>query len=252
MIVVSPVHAFVGDGCQGNLAGVVWLDNEIPDSELQKMATQFGAPETAFLSNSGNQYHIRWFTPETEVDLCGHATLASAYWLAKHKGVTGKIQFQSRSGELICFVNGEWIEMDFPEYPVEEAQPEMGLFAALGIHSAKFVGKSGDYFLVEVSQKELIALSPRFDEMRKLKSLGAFVTARSEDSRYDFVSRCFFPKEGIPEDPVTGSAHCSLGPYWGSKLGKTHLKAKQVSKSGGEIQIRIASPRIVLSGRAKE
>ena len=145
-----------------------------------------------------------------------------------------------------------FIEMEFPEFPVIAALPEEGLLAALGLSAPLFVGKTRDYFLIETNdQRSVESVSPRFDELKTLNVAGVFVTARSDSAKYDFVSRCFFPKEGIPEDPVTGSAHCSLGPYWRERLSKQRLVAKQISSENGEIQIRFNDSKVILGGKAR-
>ena len=183
--------------------------------------------------------------------MCGHATLAAAAWVFNHPeyGVVNEIVFESISGPLHCFKksNGA-IEIDLPELPVQEAVPEEGLLAALGICDPIFVGKSKCYFLIEVSDPSIILkLKPRFNEMKELNTPGAFVTSKGY-APFDFVSRCFFPKEGIPEDPVTGSAHCSLGPFWRRKLSKDVLSARQASQRGGDILIRFGDTRVILGG----
>ena len=215
-IEIFRVDAFVGSGCRGNLAGVCIPPHEISDKDLQALASKFNASETAFIIPQGKNFLIRWFTPLMEIDLCGHATLAAASWiLNKKENHSNEIIFQSKSGQLKCVkgIDG-MIEMEFPEIPVHSALPEKGLFEALSINSPIFVGKSKNYYLIEVKDEEcLLELSPNFELMKSLDTSGVFVTSRSTKSIYDFVSRCFFPKEGIAEDSATGSAHCSLGPY---------------------------------------
>ena len=231
---VFGVEAFVGDGLQGNLAGVVLLAAPVPDSIPQRVAREFAASETAFILMRGRQAGIRWFTPEVEVDLCGHATLAAAFWLWSTGVVPLResIDFDSRSGRLRCTrAEDGAIEMEFPALPCSEAKPEPGLLDALGLGTAVFVGRSGNYFLIEVGDEATVgSLDPDLEALRALSCDGAFVTAPAINGKYDFVSRCFFPKEGIPEDPVTGSAHCSLGPYWAARMGKNSLLARQASR----------------------
>jgi len=251
---VYSVDAFTGDNAKGNLAGVCLPPPATPDVDLQRIATSFGAPETAFIFQNERDFHIRWFTPQQEVDLCGHATLAAAAWIW-NMGLdsTDSLVFLSKSGQLVCRRSSqEIIEMDFPKLPPTKCQPEVGLLEALSIRNHLFVGRSKDYFLIGVrNQAEIRDIRPDFVLLKQLGCMGVFVTAISENPSYDFVSRCFFPKEGIPEDPVTGSAHCSLGPYWGQRLSKKQFTAFQASSRGGEIQIRLEESIVVLGGRAR-
>ncbi|MDO9181166.1 MAG: PhzF family phenazine biosynthesis protein [Bacteriovorax sp.] len=251
-IKIFAVNAFVGENCRGNLAGVCIPPQDISDEELQKLATEFNASETGFIFPQEKNFLIRWFSPTQEVDLCGHATLACASWIwSNGYSQTDEIIFKSRSGQLRCVkAADQMIEMEFPELPVSQAESEKGLLEALAIDNTVFVGKSENYFLIEVKDEEVLqALSPNFQLMSELKTLGVFVTCKSSKLKYDFVSRCFFPKEGIPEDPATGSAHCSLGPYWRDKLLKNTLCAWQSSKLGGEIKIIFRDSKLILSGR---
>jgi predicted PhzF superfamily epimerase YddE/YHI9 len=240
------VDAFVGEGCLGNLAGVVRAERELSDLQMQSIAAHVGASETAFII--GNR--IRWFTPTIEVGLCGHATLAAAHWLWENGFSADLIEFESRGGRLSCRRVGGLIEMEFPELPCVACKPEAGLLEALGVQSAVVIAQSGKYFLVEVASQSMVAaLSPDFKALSQLSCDGVYVTSVSES--YDFVSRCFFPKEGIPEDPVTGSAHCTLGPYWRGRLSREKLFARQLSREGGEIHISFKPSRVVLGGVAR-
>ncbi len=252
-IEIFGVDAFVGAGCRGNLAGVCMPPQDISDDELQELATKFNASETAFIFPQENNFLIRWFTPLKEVDLCGHATLAAASWIWNNQyNHSDELLFKSRSGLLRCKkVADGMIEMEFPEIPVHKMPPERGLLEALAIYNPIFIGKSENYFLIEVSDEEtVLSLTPKFELMMELDSFGVLVTSQTSKSNYDFVSRCFFPKEGIFEDPATGSAHCSLGPYWRNKLSKNTLLAWQASKSGGEIKIIFRASKLILAGRA--
>lgn len=249
---IFEVSAFVGEDCLGNLAGVCMPPSDILDAELQKLAKEFNASETAFIFPQKDNFLIRWFTPLQEVDLCGHATLAAASWIWNNGyNRSDEIIFTSRSGLLRCIkADDEMIEMEFPELPVFQALPEKGLLEALAISHTVFIGKSNNYFLIEVlDEQTLLALSPNYQLMSELNAMGVFVTCKSKKSTYDFLSRCFFPKEGIAEDPVTGSAHCSLGPYWRNKLLKDVLWAKQASELGGEVKIIFRESKLILSGR---
>lgn len=245
------VNAFIGNNSLGNSAGVCFPLQDITDIELQNLATKFNASETAFIFPQNDTFLIRWFTPLMEVDLCGHATLAAASWIfSKTDYQKSEIIFESKSGPIRCTktIDGS-IEMEFPEIPVQKATPEMGLLGALAIKNPVFIGKSEKYFLIEVENEEtLLAISPNFKLMQDLDTFGVFVTAKSSRPEYDFVSRCFFPKEGIMEDPVTGSAHCSLGPYWREKLLKNSLTARQASRQGGEIKIVFKDSKLLLCG----
>ncbi|MDR3605877.1 MAG: PhzF family phenazine biosynthesis protein [Oligoflexia bacterium] len=251
---VFAVDAFVRHECLGNIAGVCVPSADLTEVDFQGIAARFGAPETAFVFKKDKRFEIRWFTPEMEVDLCGHATLAAAalIWRQEESLSLEEITFESKSGSLHCRKSEEGlIELDFPALPVVEASPEPGLLTALGIQRPLFVGKSENYFLIEANDvSTVLKLSPRFDLMKLLDSAGVFVTAKSAPP-FDFVSRCFFPKEGIPEDPVTGSAHCSLGPYWRKKLSKDVLRARQVSSRGGDIRITFKNARVILGGRVR-
>jgi PhzF family phenazine biosynthesis protein len=209
--------------------------------------------ETAFLVPREDGYDLRWFTPAVEVDLCGHATLASAHvlWEAGHLAEGKQARFHTRSGLLTADRRGEWIELDFPAKIAVTAEAPAGLLPALGLTDAKFVGKNAFDYLVEVDSEETLrALAPDHSNLRKVPVRGVIVTARSSNPEFDFVSRFFAPGSGVDEDPVTGSAHTALGPYWAGILGKIEFTAFQASARGGVVKVRVQGGRVLLGGQA--
>lgn len=219
---------------------------------MQAVASEMNLSETAFVHPRHDGFGLRWFTPAIEVDLCGHATLASAHalWSEGIVASAEAIRFHTLSGELVCHRNGDTIELDFPATPVESEEPMSGLCDALGV-DADFVGRSCFDALVVVGDEQSVrALQPDFAKLSRVPVRGVIVTALSDESRFDFVSRFFTPACGINEDPVTGSAHCCLGPYWGERLGKTEMTAFQASKRGGVVSIRLDNDRVRLRGGA--
>lgn len=219
---------------------------------MQAVAREMNLSETAFLVPQDGGYRLRWFTPSVEVDLCGHATVASAHvlWEEGHLPSDAQARFYTKSGVLLADRRGDWIELDFPATHPAAAEPPEELLAALGA-KAIFVGKSKFDYLIEVeSEEQLRALAPDHSKLRKLPVRGVIVTARSATSDFDFVSRFFAPGSGIDEDPVTGSAHCALGPYWSEKLGKTEFTAYQASARGGVVRVRVNGERVLLGGQA--
>jgi PhzF family phenazine biosynthesis protein len=236
------IDAFTDKPFAGNPAAVCVLNSQPADDWMQSVAAEMNLSETAFVRPLGKGFELRWFTPAMEVELCGHATLASAHALwSEGIVVQGQpIHFHTRSGVLTCTQNGNLIELDFPATPAVEADPPAGLLEALGV-SASFIGKSKfDKFLVVASEKIVRSIRPNFAQLRQISMRGVIVTSLSEDPRFDFVSRYFAPGAGIDEDPVTGSAHCCLGPYWGERLGKSELTAFQASARGGVVRVRLA------------
>lgn len=246
------VDAFTDRPFAGNPAAVCLLDHDCDSAWMQAVAAEMNLSETAFVRPVDDRFELRWFTPTVEVELCGHATLASAHALWS-VGVVGRqtpIRFQTKSGELICTRQGESIELDFPATPATEAEPPPGLLEALGVEPV-FVGRSKfDKFVLVESEPVVRALRPDFERLRQIPARGVIVTSASEDPRFDFVSRYFAPAAGIDEDPVTGSAHCCLGPLWSERLGKTRMTAFQASARGGTVRLRIAGDRVFLSGQA--
>jgi PhzF family phenazine biosynthesis protein len=207
---------------------------------------------SAFLFPQDGGYNLRWFTPAVEVDLCGHATLASAHvlWEEGHLPAGAQARFHSRSGLLSADRRGDWIELDFPATITTPAEPPPHLLDALGV-TASYVGKNKFDYLVEIESEEALrAVAPDFTALRKLPVRGVIVTARSASADYDFISRFFAPASGVDEDPVTGSAHCALGPYWSKRLGKSEFTAFQASARGGVVRVRLQGDRAILGGQA--
>ena len=249
---IYQVDSFSGNPFHGNPAGVCILAGQQPDEWMQNVALEMNLSETAFLLKEGSAYRLRWFTPRIEVDLCGHATLASAHilWESRREARESQLLFNSRSGLLKANYNNGWIELNFPKATIRQAEPPAGMLDALGV-DALFVGHDGTDYLVEIkSDPQLRTLQPDMARLEKVTSRGVIVTARSADKEYDFISRFFAPQVGIPEDPVTGSAHCTLSPYWAEKLGKTNFMAYQASARGGELRLRIEGERVIIGGKA--
>jgi PhzF family phenazine biosynthesis protein len=246
------VDAFTDRPFAGNPAAVVPLPEWQDDVWHQNVAMEMNLSETAFLVKEGDGYRLRWFTPKVEVALCGHATLASAHvlWSKGYVSPVEEIRFHTKSGLLKATQNESWIELDFPVTPPTESSPPPGLLEALGT-SARYVGRSQFDYLVEVeSEDEVRRLAPDFARLSCLDVRGVIVTSRSAALQYDFVSRFFAPRAGVNEDPVTGSAHCCLGPYWQERLGKSEFTAFQASARGGVVQVRVVGDRIYLGGQA--
>ncbi|MBW3625941.1 MAG: PhzF family phenazine biosynthesis protein [Armatimonadetes bacterium] len=250
------IDAFTNTPFTGNPAAVCLL-SETPEEEwLQKVAAEMNLSETAFLQQRADGYDLRWFTPTVEVDLCGHATLASAHalWESGRLSTDAPARFRTRSGLLTAVKNDSWIEMDFPADPPREADafvpPPLAEGLGVMLH-AVYRGKF-DY-LVEVEGEEAVRnLKPDFDRLAELPVRGIIVTSRADDpaAPYDFVSRFFGPATGVNEDPVTGSAHCALGPYWSERLGKGELVGYQASPRGGSVRVRPQGDRVILAGQA--
>ncbi len=242
------VNAFTAQAFGGNPAGVCVLQQWLPDELLQRIAAENNLSETAFVTREDGFFHLRWFTPTTEVDLCGHATLASAFVLFSELGHQGDtISFQSKSGVLKAARRGELVELDFPARLPEPCAVPEDLVQGLGVVPREVL-RSRDYFAVYDSQEEVAALTPDVERLARLDCLGVIVTAPGRDA--DFVSRFFAPRAGVAEDPVTGSSHCSLIPYWAERLGKTELFARQISQRRGELYCRLAGDRVGIGGRA--
>jgi PhzF family phenazine biosynthesis protein len=250
---IVQVDAFTNRPFAGNPAAVCVLDAPRPDEWLRDVAREMNLSETAFLTPRDGDYNLRWLTPAVEVDLCGHATVASAHvlWQDGHLPEGRQARFHTRSGMLTADRRGEWIELDFPAKVATEIEAPEGMLRALGVERANFVGKNAfDYFVEIDSEQTLRGLSPDHSTLRKLPVRGIIVTARSTTPEFDFVSRFFAPGSGIDEDPVTGSAHTALGPYWAERLGKSELTAFQASARGGVVRVTLAGDRVLLGGQA--
>lgn len=246
------VDAFTNQPFAGNPAAVCLLAAAADEAWMQKVAAEMNLAETAFLAPHTDGYTLRWFTPAVEVDLCGHATLASAHILWEEGALPGSAEarFHTASGLLTACRRGEWIELDFPATPPTPREPPAALLAALGV-PATYVGNSIFDLLVEVEGPEQVRrLAPDLGMLAGLGGRGVIVTSVSDLPGVDFISRFFAPAAGINEDPVTGSAHCCLGPYWAAKLGKLELTAYQASPRGGDLRVRVEGERVKLGGQA--
>lgn len=245
---VYTVDAFTNKLFGGNPAAVCPLNSWLPDALMQKLAAENNLSETAFFVQQSDQFHIRWFTPEFEIDLCGHATLASAFVIFNHLNYSSDvIRFTCKSGTLEVTKKGDLIELNFPaRMPTETSAPEL-LLKGFNIAPVQVL-KSRDYFLVYNTEEEVKNLVPGFQYLNQLDAVGVIVTAKGTD--VDFVSRFFVPNSVIGEDPVTGSAHCSLIPYWSEQLNKIQLTARQVSKRGGELVCELKTNRVTMAGNA--
>jgi len=248
-ISIFQVDAFTDEAFSGNPAAVCPLDYWLSDEEMQQIAGENNLSETAFIVNRGEYYQIRWFTPQTEVDLCGHATLASA-WVIMNKiqPDVEQIKFGSRGGELIVKREDDLYMMDFPVHPPEKCAAPNNLIKALGQNPVEVLA-SNYYLAVFKSEDDIRNLKPYMTLLKELDRIGVVVTAPGD--KVDFVSRFFAPAVGIPEDPVTGSAHCTLIPYWAEKLDKTKMTAKQVSCRGGDLICEYKKDRVVIGGQAR-
>jgi len=252
-IPIVTVDAFTNQLFAGNPAAVCMLPEPRPDEWLRHLAREMNLSATAFLVRRDDEFDLRWLTPTVEIDLCGHATLASAHvlWQEGHLPRGAQARFHTRSGLLTAELRGEWIELDFPVQCGVPAEPLPSLLSGLGITAASAVTKNRLDYLVEVdSEAQLRAVRPNHILLRQIPVRGVIVTARSDSPSFDFMSRFFAPASGIDEDPVTGSAHTALGPYWGAKLGKSEMTAYQASARGGIVRLRLAGDRIVLGGQA--
>jgi PhzF family phenazine biosynthesis protein len=246
------VDAFTDRPFAGNPAAVCLLPSWREGPWLQAVAREMNLSETAFLVRQPGHFDLRWFTPAVEVDLCGHATLASAHVLWQRGLVQPgeAIRFATRSGILPAVRRGEDIELDFPLKPEEPAPPPPGLVEALGVHP-RYVGRNQFDYLVEVeSEAALRGITPDFKGLATVPARGIIVTSRAADPGFDFVSRFFAPASGVDEDPVTGSAHCCLGDFWRKRLGKAEFLALQASARGGVVKVRVTGARAFLGGKA--
>lgn len=249
---IYQVDAFTDRTFSGNPAGVCIIDSFDDEELMQNIAAEMNLSETAFLKAKTDGFDLRWFTPEREVDLCGHATLASAHilWETGILKEEEEARFHTKSGLLTSEKKDDFIELNFPKEEDHECQPPAGLAAALNV-DLKYVGKNRMDYIVEVESERMVTdLRPSFELLKKIDTRGVMVTSASENSAYDFVSRFFAPAYGVNEDPVTGSAHCCLGPYWSRKTGKNEMTAYQASKRGGLLRVRVGADRVYLGGQA--
>lgn len=248
-IPIFRVSAFTRDVFAGNPAAVCPLERWLDDSLMQAIATENNLSETAFMMPCADGWRLRWFTPVMEVDLCGHATLAAAWVVTRRIDPAARqVQFLTRSGPLTVRVDGDLLRMDFPAQPATALEsPPAALLRGLGCEP-RFAGKAEYYFAVLDNAAELRNLKPDLEQFRQLDSIGVIVSAPGWD--VDFVSRFFAPGQGIPEDPVTGSAHCTLIPYWSERLGKQSLVARQISPRSGDLLCQARGDRVEIAGHA--
>lgn len=247
------VDAFTAEPFRGNPAAVCVLDGPRPDSWMAAVAREMNLPETAFLEFRGDRWGLRWFTPVTEVDLCGHATLASAHalWELGLATETAELRFDTRSGVLTARRDSGGIVLDFPAEPATPEPAHEPLLTALGIEDSVACARNRFDYLVEVRGEDVVrSLAPDMAALARIRTRGVVVTAPAAGEDLDFVSRWFGPGVGVDEDPVTGSAHCCLGPWWAERLGKADLRAAQLSPRGGALTVRVLGERVELIGRA--
>lgn len=249
---IFQVDAFTDKPFAGNPAAVCILPGPAPDEWMQHVASEMNLSETAFLYSQGDGFNLRWFTPSVEVDLCGHATLASAHVLWE----TGRLRhdqpalFDTKSGRLSATRHGDRIKMAFPAEPERQTPEPPGLTQALGCRP-RYTGRNRMDYLVEVESEEVVrGITPDFTRLAQIESRGFIVTSRSDSNAYDFVSRFFAPGVGVSEDPVTGSSHCCLGPFWANRLNKAEMTAYQASARGGVVGVRVDNDKVYISGQA--
>jgi PhzF family phenazine biosynthesis protein len=243
------IDAFASEVFHGNPAGVVPLEQWLDEATMQAIAAENNLAETAFFVREPSGWRIRWFTPAAEIELCGHATLASGWLLIEHlKTESGAVTFASRSGPLtVAQAEGGRLQLEFPSRPGAPCEPEAALIEGLGARPAETL-RARDLMAVFGSEDEVRALQPRMDRLLDLDVTGVIVTAPGRD--VDFVSRFFAPRVGIPEDPVTGSSHCTLIPYWARRLGRAQLRARQISARSGELWCALQGDRVLIAGHA--
>jgi len=246
------IDAFTDRPFAGNPAAVCLLEQEMEAGWMQSVAREMNLSETAFLLRGDDGFHLRWFTPEVEVELCGHATLASAHflWAEHHLKPRAVARFHTMSGLLTAVQRDGWIELDFPAKPAVPAPAPAGMAAALGGAPVAALKSEFDFLVEVATEAEVRAMEPDFRALRVVNARGVIVTAACTGGPYDFVSRFFGPAVGIDEDPVTGSAHCVLGPYWQGRLGKSSFLAFQASARGGEVRVEVQGDRVKLGGKA--
>ncbi len=249
---IYQVDAFTDEVFGGNPAAVCVLDHSRDDAWMQALAAEMNLSETAFLLKSGDGFRLRWFTPRVEVELCGHATLASAHILWETGLITSEedARFETLSGPLKASRNGPDITMDFPATPAQPVDMVPTLIEALGVRPLTFARSRFDYLIEVATEREVRQLEPNFDRLRGVATRGVMVTSLADADSCDFVSRFFAPAVGVDEDPVTGSAHCCLGPFWAQRLGKGSLRAYQASRRGGSVRVEVLGDRVRIGGRA--
>lgn len=249
---IVQVDAFTAAPFSGNPAAVCVLRAPAVEEWMQQVAEEMNLSETAFLYPEDGGYNLRWFTPGAEVDLCGHATLASAHvlWEDGLLPRTAEARFSTRSGLLTAAYDDDWITLNFPAKPPIAAAPPDGLLEALGVDAVAIARNQFDYLVVVSDEQAVRNLQPDMSALQRISMRGVIVTAASIDPKYDFVSRFFAPAVAVPEDPVTGSAHCCLAPYWADVLGKTDFVAFQASPRGGVLRVATQGDRVLLSGQA--
>jgi predicted PhzF superfamily epimerase YddE/YHI9 len=248
-IPIYQIDAFTDRPFSGNPAAVCPLQRWLPDETLQAIATENNLSETAYYIPNGAGYHLRWFTPAVEVDLCGHATLAAAHviWTIRRESAAALLRFETRSGGLTVGRDGSLYAMDFPSRAPAQCTVDPGLAAAIGAQPQQVLG-ARDYLCVFESEDQVRTLAPNMERVAALDRFAAVATAPGRDC--DFVSRFFAPAQGVPEDPVTGSSHCTLIPYWSRRLGKKKMHARQVSRRGGELWCEDRGERVRIAGQA--
>lgn len=250
---IVQVDAFTDQPFSGNPAAVCVMEEARDALWMQNVAREMNLSETAFLHPENGGYRLRWFTPTVEVDLCGHATLASAHVLYE-SGVLAQdaqARFLTKSGVLTADNENGWIRLDFPAKAPAPAEAPPLFDKALGGVEANYVGRNVFDYLVEVESADVVRnMKPNMSLLELVEARGIIVTARSDDERYDFVSRFFAPASGVAEDPVTGSAHCCLAPYWAGKLGKLEMVGYQASARGGIVKVAVRDDRVLLYGQA--
>jgi len=249
---LAQVDAFTDRPFGGNPAAVCLLNEPVSDQWMQNVAKEMNLSETAFLLKESASFNLRWFTPETEVELCGHATLAAAHMLWEWNLVqlNDDIEFSTLSGRIYARRSDKWIEMDFPAEPPKESTYPKVLLEALGVKVAQVARNRFDYLVILESEEAVKEVRPNFGLLMEVDTRGVIVTAKSDSTDADFVSRFFAPRVAVDEDPVTGSAHCCLAPYWAKRLDKDELVGYQYSERGGTVRTRIADDRVFLSGKA--
>lgn len=245
---IYQVDAFTHRPFGGNPAAVCPLGEWLADEQLQNIAAENNLSETAYFVPRDGFYELRWFTPQVEVDLCGHATLAAAWVLINQlRDAPDVLRFSTRSGELRVTRQGDELAMDFPARQPERCEPPAGMLKALGVETAEVFG-TDDYIVRVDNEAQVAALAPDFASLKGLPKRGIAVTAKG--TQFDFISRWFGPNVGVNEDPVTGSAHTSLAPFWAERLGKTTLTAEQGGQRRGQLRCELKGDRVIISGKA--